>query len=86
MLSFMGSIVPSVFVDIIKYILKSFINGGRREENVWFIISTRVLRASLIYFNHLSYVRPPYILRQLRKLFAILFCNSKYFIYSFFQI
>lgn len=49
MLPFMGSIVLFVFVDIIKYILKSFINGRRREEKVWFIFSTRVLRAPLIY-------------------------------------
>lgn len=61
MLPFMGSIVPSVFVNIIKYILKSFINGGRREENVWFIFSTRVLRSSLISSNHVSNVRPPLV-------------------------
>lgn len=47
-----SSIVLRTFVDIIKYILKSFINGGRRKENVWFIFSTRVLDVSLIAFNH----------------------------------
>lgn len=47
-----SSIVLRAFVDIIKYILKSFINGGRRKEKVWFIFSTRVLRARLKCFNH----------------------------------
>lgn len=47
-----SSIVLRTFVDIIKYILKSFINGGRRKENVWFIFSTRVLDVRLIAFNH----------------------------------
>lgn len=46
-----SSIVLPTFVDIIKYILKSFINGGRRKENVWFIFSTRVLDVGLISFN-----------------------------------
>lgn len=40
------------FVDIIKYILKSFINGGRRKQNVWFIFSTRVLEVYEMSFNH----------------------------------
>lgn len=43
-----SSIVLCIFVDIIKYILKSFINGGRRKGNVWFIFSTRVLDDVLV--------------------------------------
>lgn len=49
-----SSIVLHTFVDIIKYILKSFINGGRRKENVWFIFSTRVPRVRVISFHQIN--------------------------------